>query len=332
LVSGVLGLLGCATSQCPAAGTPEVVAYGGRQSYRLTDGRSEAIVVPSLGRVMRYGLVGGYNFLWNSKQTTFKSGEWKNWGGDKTWLAPQGDWAAYLGHGFPPDPVHDGTPHLARVLANGHLLMASQNSRAFGARLIREFWFDPSGDFIIKQTVEKTAGTPMMASLWNVTQIPPDIERVFVPLNADSPYSGGFYWFGGPNPTAEVAPLSPTLLRYRHTADASYKLGADSPVCAIAAVKAGVAFVERAPRPPGDYPEGASAAGFPVEVYNGGGAAGYTEMELLSPLRPLKPRDSFSQTLRWSLHELPAKDVAEEGVIAALEAKLLQPWEEPAAP
>ncbi len=48
--------------------------------------------------------------------------------------------------------------------------------------------------------------------------------------------------------------------------------------------------------------------------------------------KQMQSRDSFSHTLRWSLHELPAKDVADKAVVAAVEAKLLQPWEEPAAP
>ncbi|HVF11381.1 MAG TPA: hypothetical protein VNA16_11285, partial [Abditibacteriaceae bacterium] len=61
------------------------ITYNGWDAFRLTDGRAEAVVVPTIGRVMHYGLIGGQNFLWHSSRKTFNDKEWKNWGGDKTW-------------------------------------------------------------------------------------------------------------------------------------------------------------------------------------------------------------------------------------------------------
>jgi hypothetical protein len=86
------------------------VTYGERKAYRMSDGRSEAIIVPEIGRVMSYGFVGGPNLLWNNPQKQFKAEEWHNYGGDKTWPAPQSLWPTNVGRGWPPVAEWDGAP------------------------------------------------------------------------------------------------------------------------------------------------------------------------------------------------------------------------------
>src|SRR4051812_45720093 len=56
------------TVQILPAGVTQIsrATYRGSEAIRLTDGRTEAIIVPSIGRLMRYGLVGGENWLWNA--------------------------------------------------------------------------------------------------------------------------------------------------------------------------------------------------------------------------------------------------------------------------
>jgi hypothetical protein len=54
-------------SEAPASvSTITRTVYEGRAAFRLSDGRTEAIVVPQIWRVMRYAFVGGANFLGNS--------------------------------------------------------------------------------------------------------------------------------------------------------------------------------------------------------------------------------------------------------------------------
>ena len=63
-------------------------------AFRLTDGRSEAIVVPSLGgRVVHFGLTGGINWLWTGEPGTEKKMPALAWGGDKTYLGPHSLWS-----------------------------------------------------------------------------------------------------------------------------------------------------------------------------------------------------------------------------------------------
>jgi hypothetical protein len=49
--------------------------------------------------------------------------------------------------------------------------MTSEVAKGFGARVVREFWFEQNGDFAIAQTVEKVKGEPLLLSIWNVNYL-----------------------------------------------------------------------------------------------------------------------------------------------------------------
>jgi hypothetical protein len=337
-VLGVLLLGLWATSSTPAPAPRSSITpttYNDRAAYRLTDGRAEAVVVPALGRVMRYGMVGEPNALWNAATgRRFRPEEWQNWGGDKVWPAPQSQWPGLSGQGWPPHPTFDGLPHQAEVLPGDagkppRLRTTGPVTEGFGARILREYFFDPAtADLVIEQTLKKETGVPVLMAIWSVTQIPPP-DAAFVPLNPESTYKNNFHWFAGkPPPGAATTPLSPSLLQFKPTRG-MYKLGADTPVPAAAAVREGVAFLLRSPRQEGQYPEGALGSGFPLTVWNQGEqepAARYVELEMMSPLRALKPGEQMSSTMRWSLHRLPSSDVDRPDLHRAVEALLRAPW------
>jgi hypothetical protein len=195
------------------------------------------------------------------------------------------------------------------VLPNGRLRLTSGVDPGFGARVVREFSFESTGDFVIAQTVEKVRGAPVLLSIWSVTQINPP-EAVFLPLNANSIYKNNFHWINPPRSDNIATIISPTLLQMRPAPAGSYKIGVDSPVAAIAAVKGDTIFRQRAARPQGDYPDGALGHGFPIELYNSGvESAQYMELELLSPLRIFRIGSHWRHTVRWSLHSMPSVEV-----------------------
>ena len=208
--------------------------------------------------------------------------------------------------------------------------MTSEVAKGFGARVVHEFWFEQNGDFAIAQTVEKVKGEPLLLSIWNVTQIEP-LDAIFVPLNSQSVYKNNFHWFVPPKNESPIVQIMPTLLQVRPSVGVSeknsYKMGADTSVIAVAAVKDGVAMIEKASRQDGEYPDGAAGgARFPVKVYNSGdGKENYAELELLSPLPLLKKEkgDRYQHTVRWSLHRLSSSDVNGMTTSATVE-KLLQ--------
>lgn len=317
------GSLLCIDGQCRPAIAE--ITYDGRLAYKLTDGRSEAIVVPAIGRVMHFGTIGGPNWLWKAPSRPYKSGEWRNYGGAKTWPAPQSYWATW-GVAWPPPPAWDAAPHEDEVLTGGHLRTISAVAPGLGARLIREFYFNASGEFVIEQTVEKLHGEPRKISLWSVAQIVTP-EAVFLPLHGASAYRDGFHWLlkTKTNPQPVWQTLSPNVLQMETGRQGAYKIGVDAPVASIAAVRDGVAFVQRAARPDGQYPDGADKAGFPVEFYSYADERNsYGELELLSPLRTVRSGEKWTHSVRWSLHSLPSHDLKAPNVREAIE-KLLFP-------
>jgi ribokinase len=317
-------------ARCQAA-TVEKTIYNGLEAYRLSDGKTEGVVVPALsGRVMRYASVGGANWLWNAPRDKLSGAGYKNYGGDKTFAGPHPAWGTFVDNLWPPDPSWDGAAHVAQVLPSGALRTRGNVWRGFGVRVIREFSFNAAGEFMVSHTIEKVEGEPRQLAIWPVTQtIPPD--AVYIPLNEKSAYLWGFHPFGNLPETAKVEPLielptefgkpflRPKLLKITPTTGGGFKLGADSPVAAIAAVKSGVAFVQRADKWKDQYPDGAEGAGLPVEFYNhgDGGAGQYVELELLSPLYRLKIGESKTLVTRWSLHALPV-DIATPEIISQL--------------
>ena len=300
----------CADGQCPPVISP--LTYFGHPAYRLTDQHCYAVVVPDLGRVMSYGVVGGRNWLWNAPTPKgLDVGGWTNYGGNKTWLGPQDEWILFSGKAaWPPDKAFDGSAYDATVLSGGHLVTTSPLGRGTGIRIAREYYFDTNGDFVIEQSARKVAGPALRASIWSITQTVPG-DAYFLPVNPDSPYKEDFD-FLVPGPGSAVQPLSSTLIRVNPLLGLAkgYKLGVDAPVCAIATVVGQTAFVEQAKMGAGNYPDGASNAGFPVEIYvNTDPVNGYVETELLSPMLLFSAGTRWKHTVRWSLHDLPSADL-----------------------
>ena len=311
----------------PAHGaTLEKVAYLGFAAYRLSDGRSEAIIVPAVGRVMRYGLVGGGNFLWNAPPDHKAITRWNGWGGDKTWLAPQALWPLLFGRTFPPDPAWE-KPQLPQVLPGARLRLTGSVSSA-GVRLTREFSMDAGGNLLIAQTAEKVSGRPMLLALWADTQVAP-CDAVYLPITRQSVYKGNFCWMTRPKRQVAVKPVSATCLEVRPefstTVSNFYKIGVDARAASLAAVKDGVAFVQRASRPPGDYADSAPGGGLAVQYFHHGQKdllVHYDELELLSPLHLFRIGSRWTHVVQWSLHRLPSGDLHSPATQKALESLL----------
>ncbi len=310
----------CESGECQPA--IAALQYGGRRAYKLTDGKTEAVVVPEIGRIMRFGKVGGPNLLWNLTGSPAKEG-WKNYGGDKTWLAPQSSWKAFHGSdNWPPDSAFDGKAHQAEVLSGGKVRLTSPLSPT-GIRLTRTMYFADNGDFVIEQMARKERGAPLRASIWSITQTVPG-EAVFLPTSSKSTYPGHYHPFGKVGIAQKVALVKPNLLRIIPAGEGGgAKFGVDAPVSSIASIRDGVAFVQKSPKPRGIYPDAEGGAGFPVEIFVlGDPNSFYVEMELLGPLKTFAVGGKSTHTVRWSLHDLPSKNVESPAVVAAVE-KLL---------
>src|SRR5262249_30292879 len=100
--------------------------HGWTNSFLLNNGKAEITIVPAIGRVMQFGFVGEEGVLWENRSldglaldaraANWSTTEWINFGGDKTWPAPEAEWSKYTGrNGWRPPPSFDAMPVEARV-------------------------------------------------------------------------------------------------------------------------------------------------------------------------------------------------------------------------
>jgi hypothetical protein len=305
----------------PAQAEPTLARtqWRGFDAYMLSDGRSEATVVPALGgRVMSYGRKGGLNFIWNGAPGNERVDNAQFWGGDKTFIGPHTFWGFYRPT-WPP-PLPDRTAHTAEVLDGARLRTTSPAWEPHGTKIVREYSWD-AGTLVIAHTLTPAPGSHALGAVWTVAQIIPT-DAVYVPLNPQSPYRDGVYWFGwskqhGAEAGAKV--LSPTLLELHPITGTLYKFGAHPARPALVAVKDGLAFLQTDDPQEGQYPEGADGAGLSLEVYHhdAPGPGEYIELEHMSPLRRLDAGATL--TTHWSLHDV--KDGVRETVEKLLDGK-----------
>ena len=147
---------------------------------------------------------------------------------------------------------------------------------------------------------------------------------MFLIANPDSPYADKHLMLEGKQTSQFLAFPRPNLMQITpQNSGGGWKLGADSPVAGIVSVRDGVAFLQKASKPAGEYPDGAQGAGFPVEMYiNGDNKVFYLETELLGPLKEFRVGTAWTHTVRWSLHTLPSPNPSAPEVAEAVE-KLL---------
>ena len=291
-------------ARAAAAPRAETTTWRELPAIRLTDNHSEAIVVPALGRrVVHYGLAGGLNWLWTGEPGAEKKMPALFWGGDKTYLGPHTLWSLQQDSMWPP-PAPD-FQSCEVFEPRGLLSTLSAPWPGSGARIRRDYSFGKDGELVIAHSVAPVPGSREISALWVIAQTIPT-DAAFVPLAAQSPYKDGYFRFGFDKPAVGLGAMliSPTLLQLKPEPGVSFKLGAHPGTPALATVKDGLAFLQRADPQEGIYPEGADGAGLSVEVYHHDlrGPGEYVELEQLSPLRRLDK--GITLTTRWSVHTL----------------------------
>ena len=297
--------------------------FHGVPALKLSDGKTEAVLVPEWsGRIVSFGAVGGASWLWTAPEgRTFPVGEWPNRGGDKVWPGVQGAWGEFSEKGsWPPHHTWDG-PVFNADIVGGLIRLRGPVYKGYGIKVEREVSFTGAGELSVRSTFKKQKGDPCLTAVWHITQVAPPEAVYFLP-NAESGYKRGYHWFGGKTPGESRATQPGGKLVRVPPTDGGYKLGADLQKIAFAAVQGGMAFVQRAERREGEYPEGAPGAGFPFTLYNGGSLKpedAYVELETFSPLMTMKVGQTLTHTTFWRLENLPSKDASAPETLTALE-------------
>ena len=277
--------------------------HGWPDSYVLSNGKVEVVVVPTIGRVMQFRFPGEEegpfweNRSLDGKAPDPKSSEWGNFGGDKTWPSPQGDWDKISNRGWPPPPAFDSMPVSADTYLNRHgqgLLLTSAVDPFFGIVTERRIELVPGkSQMTISTTYRKIEGAPKKVGVWIITQLK-DPVAVVAPLPKSSRYANGFI------KQSDALPLDlkikGSILSCKRDPRNSTKIGTDAGTL----VWVGERHVVRidSPRSPGaEYPDEGSSA----EIYTNLDPNTYVELELLGPLLTMKVGEAIYQRSTYTL-------------------------------
>ena len=317
----LLCLSALSASAAPKKLTPVSVTrltwHGWDGAVKLSNGIVEAVVVPSIGRIMDFSLAGHpetspvfVNPDWEGKSVAdADAATWAAFGGDKLWPSPQSEWGKHNARAWPPDQTFDGDPEVAQILPNG-VRLTTPGSLAFAARATRTITLKPGeARLYIAQALVKDPdalgprdGFPM--GIWSITQTRGD-GTLFLPLASGGAFPGGFVSLGdaGDVPAAPDFTKTGGLLRITRDKVKTHKIGTASAAGWAASLYGGdVLFSEHYKDTPGAlYPDG----GMSAEVYTNAGATAYIEMELLGPLGPLAHGDKITHDIYWQLQRLP---------------------------
>ncbi len=328
----------------------------GWQGVELRNAWVTLRAVPDIGgRVVGYRL-GPYECLWLNKRYLGKlftpeehlgdgsMDAWINYGGDKTWPAPQGWDNDDQWHG-PPDPVLDGGRYTLDLLEademSATVRMTSPADPQTGMQITRQATLHHGGSRVtLALTFTNTSDRPRRWSIWDVFQhraekILPDGTlthqdacAVTTPLNPASRHPKGYQvMFADPaNPQWQVED-GLFVARYLYRVG---KVGLDSLGGWIAFSDAaqGYAFAAQfTPQPGAEYPDNGSTVEcwtvglgeVPGLKLNYAGSSIYLmETEVLSPLFDFAPGQSHTFTIAWGVCRCPSKVVgaAAAGVAA----------------
>lgn len=295
---------------CPTSAAESRITVAERQNYHgwtdailLRNRLVEAIIVPSVGRVMQFRFVGEADGpFWENEKLLGKpmpAEPWKaahgSFGGDKTWPAPQSLW------NWPPPDVFDAFAVTATINPDCSVTLTSPTSTRFGLRTVRRITLDPTAPAMrIETTYEKISGRPLDVSVWIITQLR-EPAASFLPAPADSKFPTGLapQWPAPPGASERRG----DLLRLVRLPTKSYKVGNDSPDIVWVGTKHLLKI--SAERIPGvTYPDGGCIA----EFYGNADPVPYVEHETVGPLKTLHVGDTTSATNRYVLARRTSAD------------------------
>ena len=300
--------------------------FRGWPAVRLDNDIISAVVVPDIGgRILQFWLsdhpylfvnrnLAGRLFTPAENWGDGSMSSWKNYGGNKTWPAPQG-WDGPDQWAGPPDPILDSGRFELLEADRLRAVVQSPTDHRSGLQITRELQLEPNAARArLRRTMRNVSQRTVRWSLWDVTQVDcaTDADAVrpnctmIIPLDAASRLRRGYSVLYGAEDNPQWSTARPGFLEVRY-AGALGKVGVDSRAGWVAFADGGWVFTHRFEVTPGaEYPDG----GATVEVWTQGPgiAAGvdfsqpqlrglFMEMEVLGPLVELEPGDASSMDI-----------------------------------
>ena len=279
--------------------TTNMLYHGWSNVVQISNGIVSTTIVPETGRIMQFNFLGTNGVFWENRSLDGQSPDpdsstWRNFGGDKSWPAPQADWSAITGRGWPPPGGFDSMANSVSQLG-AEVVLQSPVDPSYGiqvTRRIRLFPGEPS--MRVTTTYEQISDSTNHVGIWIITQLK-DPERLFLPVAENSIFPDGYHVMSAQTPSDLV--ISNGLISFSRNLQTQYKIGSDCET--MLWIGSNGSLEISAPRLPGvTYPDSNSS----VEIYTGTGTDGYVELEQLGPLTQLLPGESISFGVNYTLH------------------------------
>jgi hypothetical protein len=256
--------------------------HGWQDAWILSNDRTEAVVVPAIGRIMQFHFKGGEDTFWENRSLDGKipQGEWENYGGEKTWPAPQSDWLRIIARTWPPPNTVDPIAMEVRADREGITLISPLETN-YGIRIYRRIELERDRPIMkVTTTYEKVRGEVTPISVWTIAQFREPI-KIYALLPERSLFPQGYHEiFPGLPPNLKV---KRGFISFTRDSQSPRKIGTDASTLYWIGEKTVVRI--DTPRIPGViYPDNNSSA----EVYTNPDPNKYVELEFLSPLKELQ--------------------------------------------
>lgn len=290
----LLALLPIAFAPVAEANVQTETYRGWKDSYRISNGVVDLVVVPKIGRVMRFGFINQKNVLWENQKvdgTTPPSNEaYINYGGDKMWPAPQSLW------NWPPDSKLDGTAYTAEPIKNG-IRLTSPLGGKIKVKFVREITLDPYAPVVKFRNRMENQGVRQELAAWQITQTA-NPEQVTIPIDPYPSLPKGWHGYGNERLNPAFHSLQGGKLIVRRDPKSSRKFGAFSQVGEMYAAFGSTILKTSSPvLRRQKYADKNS----PMQVYLNGGEDAYVELEHTSPIQRMLSGESVYLDVTWKL-------------------------------
>jgi hypothetical protein len=280
--------------------------HGWTNSILVSNGKVEVVIVPDIGRVMQFRFAGEAEGPFWENTTLFgkapdpKATEWVNFGGDKTWPSPQGDWERNMLRKWPPPEAFDAMP--VEVGIDGQVVtIVTPVDPHFGIRARRRIELDIDLPVMtITTTYEKVSGLPMEIGVWVITQLKHPVG-VYAIQPDFSRYRDGYNRQSDELPTG--LQVGKGLLSLTRDSKTPHKIGTDASTLVWVGTQE-VLRIDSARRFDGHYPDQESSA----EIYTNPDPLAYVELEMLGPVQHMIIGNKLSRTSTYTLLHRAERD------------------------
>jgi hypothetical protein len=292
--------------------------FHGWKAIVLRNRTAEVVIVPGIGRVMEFNLVDDEGRtipgpFWSNpavdKDMPADVEGWRNYGGDKTWPAPQSEWPKIAGRAWPPPNGFDAVAFAATVTSRQIHLVSPVDS-VYGVRIRRTISLDSQNPVVTLTTVyEKVRGASVRVSIWTITQLASP-DRAFILLPQHSQFPQGYANLISPPP--HDLKVEGRLLSMTRDLASKAKIGSDGNALLWVGSGADLLLESKATDADSDHADWPDQGSHSQIYTSPGDQMKYVEFELLDRLHDLKPGEKASLAAVYTLIPRTQSDPAAE--------------------